>query len=156
MLNGIPHHLLPSPKSVSLSQASRVHDFICLIIFSLGNAGFVSETTRMCWANAAPRQAASGLCGKASYAGKLPRSCFLMRSSFIIWSCLIWWTGLNTRALLWPNKRADFSECFCNFLGLRFCAKVGIHSLNGAVPSFILAVLFLSLEVVPVHYAMDF
>lgn len=118
----------PPPKSISLSGVSGVHDFICSIISSLGNAGFVSETTRMCWANTAPSQAASGLAVQASYARKLPRSCFSMRSSLMIWGCLIWWTGLNTRAVLRPNKRAVVSKCFCSFLGLRFCTKVGIHS----------------------------
>lgn len=79
-----------SLKSISLSGASGVHDFICLITSSLGNAGFVSETTRMCWANTTPSQAASGLTAKASYARKLPRSCFLMRSSLMIRGCLLY------------------------------------------------------------------
>lgn len=117
----------PPPRSIFLSGASGVHDFICLIISSLGNVGFVSQTTRMCWANTAASQAASGLAVKASYARKLPRSCFSMRSSLVIWAYLIWWTGLNTRAVLQPNKRDVFSKCFCSFLGLLFLHKSG-HS----------------------------
>lgn len=38
---------------------------------------------------------------------------------------------MNTRAVLRPNKRAVVSKCFCSFLGLRFCIKVGIRSLLG-------------------------
>lgn len=120
---------LPAPKSIFLSGASGVHDFICLMISSLGNAGFVSEASRMCWANTAASQAASGLAAKASYARKLPTSCFFMRSSLAIWACLIWWTGLNTRAVVQLNKRALVSQCFCSFLGLRFLHRSG-HSLS--------------------------
>lgn len=56
-------------------------------------------------------------------------SCFSMRSSLMTRSCLIWCTGLDTRAVLWPNKRAVVSKCLCSFLGLHFCTEVGIHSL---------------------------
>lgn len=35
---------------------------------------------------------------------------------------------MYTRAVSGPNKRAVVPECFCSFLGLHFCTKVGIHS----------------------------